>query len=458
MKRVAILGAGISGLAIEYFLKQEPSVSVQGYERNPYHGGHAFSWEEKEAIWDEGPHVFFGKMNDVEPFFDFSIDSEQPATVLNFADGDWIPHPIYVNLFALPENRKTEMTISLLGASAQHEKNYLDSTQDYRSWLVGAYGENFSENYPMKYTRKYWRVEPESMSTDWIEQRMFAPSELEILEGAKGAQQLHYIKKFRYPKEGGYAKYFAKSISSSRFKLNSKITGINLNEKIIQIGGESVDYDLLVSTIPLTSFIDLLWEVPSEIRVASQNLQCTSLLLVNLQIESIAEPYFHWAYVHDENFFSTRITNYSNLSLGNQIDKISYLQVEVYETTDQPFRKTHEEVANAVENELREIGLIKPGARVSKTFHYSKHANVIFTHSRGRSLKLIFDYLEEFGLGRDVNENSPNFVPRTLGNSNPNQELFLAGRFAQWNYYWTHDCVKRAREVSREIDNQLGVQ
>ena len=458
MKRVVILGAGISGLATEYFLKQEPSVIVSGYEKNPYHGGHAFSWKEKEAIWDEGPHVFFGKMNDVEPFFDFSIDAEQPATVLNFADGDWIPHPIYVNLFALPENRKSEMTTSLLGASAQHEKNHLDSRQDYGSWLIGAYGETFSKNYPMKYTRKYWRVEPKSMSTDWIGERMFAPSELEILEGAKGAQLLHYIKKFRYPKKGGYSKYFAKSISNSNFKLNSRITGINLDQKIIQIGAENVDYDFLVSTIPLTSFINLLLEVPSEIRVASQNLQCTSLLLVNLQIESTVEPYFHWAYVHDEELFSTRITNYTNLGIGNQNDKTSYLQVEVYETADQPFRTTHEEVANAVENELREIGLIRAGARVSKTFHYSAHANVIFTHSRGRSLKLIFDYLEEFGLGRDVNENSPNFVPRTLGNTNPGQELFLTGRFAQWNYYWTHDCVKRAREVSRDIVKQLRVQ
>ena len=118
---------------------------------------------------------------------------------------------------------------SLLGASAQHEKNHLDSTQDYRSWLVGAYGENFSENYPMKYTRKYWRTKPELMSTDWIGQRMFMPSKLEIIEGTKRPQELHYINKFRYPRDGGYTKYFSKSISNSNLKLNSLITGINLS-------------------------------------------------------------------------------------------------------------------------------------------------------------------------------------------------------------------------------------
>ena len=458
MERVVILGAGISGLATEYFLKQEFNLEVSGYEKNSYYGGHAFSWKENDAIWDEGPHIFFGKANDVEPFFDLSIDEVQPAKVLNFADGDWIPHPIYVNLFALSEDKKSEMTSSLLGASAQHEKNYLDSIQDYKSWLVGAYGENFSENFPMRYNRKYWRTEPESMSTDWIEQRMFVPTEMEILEGAKGPQPLHYIKTFRYPKYGGYTKYFSKSISNSSFKLNSRITGINLAEKIIQVGEEITDYDSLVNTIPLTSFVELLSNVPSEIQTAARSLECTSLLLVNLQIESIIEPYFHWAYIHDEDLLSTRITNYSNLRIRQAGDKNSFLQVEVYETTKTPFLQSYEEIANEVENELRRIGLIKRGVKVSKTFHYSKHANVIFGHSRIKNLKLIYDYLSEFGLGRDVNEYSPNFMSLTTSNTNHKQDLFLAGRFAQWNYYWTHDCVKRAREVSREIVNQLRVQ
>ena len=70
----------------------------------------------------------------------------------------------------------------------------------------------------MKYNRKYWRTEPESMSTDWIEQRMFVPMEMEILEGAKEPQPLHYVKTFWYLKDGGYTKYFSKSISNSRFK------------------------------------------------------------------------------------------------------------------------------------------------------------------------------------------------------------------------------------------------
>ena len=78
MKRVVILSAGISGLATEYFLKQEFNLEVSGYEKNSYYGGHAFSWKENDAIWDEGPQIFFGKANDVEPFFDLSIDKVQP--------------------------------------------------------------------------------------------------------------------------------------------------------------------------------------------------------------------------------------------------------------------------------------------------------------------------------------------------------------------------------------------
>ena len=42
--------------------------------------------------------------------------------------------------------------------------------------------------------------------------------EMEILEGAKEPQPLHYVKTFWYLKDGGYTKYFSKSISNSRFK------------------------------------------------------------------------------------------------------------------------------------------------------------------------------------------------------------------------------------------------
>ena len=66
-------------------------------------------------------------------------------------------------------------------------------------------------------------------------------------------------------------------------------------------------------------------------------------------------------------------------------------------------------------------------------------------------MEKIFDYLEEYGLGRTNNEFSANLIESV---STPMSSLFLVGRFAQWNYYWTHDCARKAKIVANQISNE----
>ena len=87
---------------------------------------------------------------------------------------------------------------------------------------------------------------------------------------------------------------------------------------------------------------------------------------------------------------------------------------------------------------------------MSWSIRYSKIANVIFNLDREESLELIYNFLGKFGLERTENDLSANFVepksyPTIAG------DLSLVGRFAQWNYYWTHDCIKKAKVISNLI-------
>jgi protoporphyrinogen oxidase len=68
-------------------------------------------------------------------------------------------------------------------------------------------------------------------------------------------------------------------------------------------------------------------------------------------------------------------------------------------------------------------------------------------------LEVIYEFLEKFGLPRQANEFNANFAEMNQSNS-PANDLFLVGRFAQWNYYWTHDCAKKAKEVAHQIVNR----
>ena len=66
-------------------------------------------------------------------------------------------------------------------------------------------------------------------------------------------------------------------------------------------------------------------------------------------------------------------------------------------------------------------------------------------------MEVIFDYLGEYGLGRTKHEFSANLIESEY---TPMSSLFLVGRFAQWNYYWTHDCAQKAKEVANQIVNR----
>jgi protoporphyrinogen oxidase len=458
MKKVIVLGGGVSGLACEFFLNLGNKVEVSGFEKNSYFGGHAYSWREYDGFWDDGPHVFFGVKNEAEPFFDFFSDTEVDATVLNFADGNWIHHPVYVNLIDLPVFESEKLVKSLINAPVQTLSTNVE-IKNYRDFLTHTYGEYFSDKFPLRYNDKYWRSDISKLSTNWINSRMFKPTIEQILKGVNERQNLHYINKFRYPLSDGYSSYFKKAISTSKIKKNVKIKKINMTSKSIATDLGEFNYDHLINTMPLTSFIKLCKDVPIAVQKASEKLECTSMLIVNVSFTGEVDPFFHWAYIHDTNFFSTRITNYSNLNIslndklntGKNMNNLrSRLQVEVYESPSQPFKLSHDEIARKVVDELSLMGLIPKTANVSWSIRYSKMANVIFNLEREDSLDLIYNFLGKFGLERTENDLSANFVepksyPNTAG------DLSLVGRFAQWNYYWTHDCIKKAKVIANLI-------
>jgi protoporphyrinogen oxidase len=141
----------------------------------------------------------------------------------------------------------------------------------------------------------------------------------------------------------------------------------------------------------------------------------------------------------------------------NEAFPSTHLQVEVYESESRLNGFATSEVVEKVIKELREIGLIQETASVTATAHTTEWANVIFDLQRKPALEEIYSFLERFGLPRNSSEFSANYPsnePLTHGDHN---ELYLLGRFGQWNYYWTHDCVKKAREVSSIIrDVEMG--
>jgi protoporphyrinogen oxidase len=346
----------------------------------------------------------------------------------------------------VPEPIRTECLNNFLesrgagGGASELPKNY-------EEWLNRAFGQKFAEIFPAAYTRKYWTAEPAQLTTDWVGDRVFLPNVKDVVEGYEKppAQSAHYIKTVRYPVRGGYMSFATQLVNNAQLFTNHRVSSIDLESKTIAFSnGVKRRYERLINTIPLPVFVKLA-NAPSEILAAADNLSCTSLLLVNVIAPHETKKPYHWMYVYDENKLSTRINCVELLSPNNGQAGKTGVQVEVYASRNKPLKLSIQDIAQQVCAELIEMGLIDEVESVHTQFN--EYANVLFDHRRRDSMEIIFCWLEQFGLRREKDDLDPmtywgDRAKRTIG------DIALAGRFGQWKYFWSDDCVLRGRQIA----------
>lgn len=456
---IVVLGAGIAGLSAAFHIGHERSLLL---ERQPKAGGHTSSYSLGGFTWDQGPHVSFTKNEAVKALFAEAVDGEYdeyPVRVGNYHRGHWIEHPAQTALHAVPEPLRQRCLDSFLSTRQSAESLRERTPTDYGEWLDRAFGPVFAKHFPAPYTRKYWTREPRELTTDWVGGRVHLPTVADVVEGSltplEGGR--HYISKVRYPKGGGYEAFTAGLRRGANLRCSAEVARIDLRSRTIGLStGESIAFDRLVNTMPLPVFIDRCINVPASVREAVRALECSRLLLVETTAPHPTRRPENWLYVYDEDKLSTRIHFTERLTPGNAPPQHTGVQVEVYVGRQRPCALTHAEVAQRVLDELVEMRLIDADAAAQGTVYQQvrrcQWANVIFDHARRDALDRIWSWLETEGLGRRDDDLTPTTdwsLPRAAA---PRSDtLFMAGRFAQWKYYWSDDCVLRGRQLASEV-------
>jgi len=449
--KIIILGAGLAGLSASYHIGHGRCVIL---EKKKKAFGHIQSEEIEGFTWDEGPHLSFTKYDYVKELFEKSVDGnflEYEVKTANYYKGHWIPHPAQTNLFAVPENLREEC---LEDFREQRENDSASAPQNYDEWLKYAYGDTFAETFPSAYTEKYWTIPPEKLDTDWVGKRMYYPSVDDVENGAKGPlpEETHYIKKIRYPEKGGYQSYGEIFKKGANIEYGSEVTAISFKEKKLTLkGSETVYYDKLINTLPLDYLISIS-DAPEEVKKAAQKLLCTSVLLINVAAAHPTARPENWFYVYDKDKYSTRINCTEKLSPNNAPEGTTGVQVEVYFSDEKPMTETINYIADKVVDELVEMGFVHSKEDVIYAEKkYIKWANVTFDLKRRDAQNTILTWLENFGLAREQDDLEPttdwdSVLEAEQENDSP--ELLLAGRFGQWKYYWTDDCVLRGKYIA----------
>ncbi|MGB3209934.1 MAG: NAD(P)-binding protein [Desulforhopalus sp.] len=430
---VIVLGAGMAGLGAGHFLSSQ-GISAAIYDRNPYYGGHAASSNINGFVFDEGPHISFTANKKLQKLFSESVNTRfeiLQARVNNYWQGYWFKHPAQCNLYGLPH----ELVVEIIDDFIKAQNSKSSEIKNYKEWLYANFGKAFAENFPMKYGLKYHTTSAENMSIDWIGPRLYRPDVKEVLRGAltRYTPEVHYVDNFRYPTSGGFVSFLKIFTGEGNFQGDHELINLDPHTKIIEFAnGKQIPYDKIISSIPLPELVRRITGVPPHVIKASEDLACTSCIVVTIGInrQDISEA--HWSYFYDDDFCFSRLSFPHMQSPNNVPSGTGSIQAEIYFSKKyKPVDRSADDCIEPVLRDLKRCGLVKESDKI--VFTHAKiiqYANIIFDLDRTTALEVVHDYLDEIGVS-------------------------YCGRYGEWGYHWTDQSFVSGEKAAQKIVEQF---
>ncbi|BCJ33864.1 O-antigen synthesis protein WbyH [Actinocatenispora thailandica] len=431
--QIAIVGAGLAGLAAAQRLAAA-GIDANVYEAKPHWGGHAHS-DEVDGFWfDEGPHVSFTGDAVIREMFERSSggSGELTASIGCYFHGHWTTHPVQVHLHGLPADLVADCILDFFAPRPAPTE-----ASNYAEWLVATYGRTFAETFPYVYTRKYWTVEPAQLSTDWIGPRMQRPSAREMVLGALTpdmAGTFHYLKTYRYPRAGAFRSYVRELGESANVIVDKEVSIVDVaTRKLHFADGSCQPYDQLISTMPLDQLLRRIGgvPVPVPVRQATDDLLCTSVVLVDIGIKRAEVTSYDWLYFYDEDICISRLSAPSRYAASMAPAGCSSVQAEVYFSRERPLRQDPARTADRVVGELIRVGILRDQSEVLfSRVRVIPYANVVVNQRHASALSVIRPFVAECG-------------------------ITLAGRYGEWKYYWTDDAIHSGWRAAAGVTERI---
>jgi protoporphyrinogen oxidase len=287
----------------------------------------------------------------------------------------------------------------------------------------------------MQYTRKYHLTTADNMSTDWLGPRIYRPSLEEVLRGAlsPSSPNVHYITHFRYPTDGGFVSYLKKFVPLGSLKLNHELLSLDPRTRQLRFSnGIVVNYDGLISSVPLPDLIRMIYGTPQDVLDASRRLACSTCVLVNVGVDREDLSSAHMTYFYDEDICFTRLSFPHMFSARNVPPGTGSIQAEVYFSDKyKPLTGSPEDWIEPVITDLRRCGLLRVDDRILfSNATLVRYANIIFDLERAAALETVHGYLDDL-------------------------DITYCGRYGDWGYLWTDESFKSGENAAEKVLSKM---
>lgn len=410
-KKYVIIGTGPTGLGAAYRLKELGETDFILLEKENYIGGLATSFvDENQFTWDIGGHVQFSHY----AYFDqLMIKALGEEGWLSHQRESWVwihdrfvPYPFQNNIKYLP---KDVMWKCLNGLIEQYKISHSGKPANFREWIDRTFGKGLADVFMIPYNFKVWAYPAEQMAYNWIGERVAITDLQRVTENIlfdKEDYSWGPNNTFQFPKRGGTGaiwKAVSELIGAEYFKLNSAVETIHPETKeIILHTGEVVQYDHLLSTMPVDLFTQRVKGLAPEVVETAQGLKHSSTHIVGIGLTGKPKADLAtkcWMYFPEGNSPYYRITVFSNYSPYNvpDINQHWSLMTETSESSAKPV--DHAQLVEQTIQALLEDNLIESRDQIISKFHFStEYGYPTPSVERDDILKTVLPALEKLGI------------------------------------------------------------
>ena len=430
-KKFGILGGGIAGLSLAYFLKDKSAVII---EKNDALGGLCRSYNINGLAYDIGPHIMFSKNKAVLDLMTTITPTQQlERSNQIFLKGSYIKYPF-------------ENFLGMLKAKADIQyclDKFLDNPYQNQpatnmlTFFLKTFGEGITELYLRPYNEKIWKFDPALMDTQMVE-RIPQPPKEDIVNAAAGkysegyTHQLH----FSYPVAGGYQsmvdafseKLSAQAVTIARGEPITKIESVAKNW-LVTTSKNRYQFDQIINCLPIHEFIKVLAGVPDIIQqtVAAMKYNSIYIVIINVKKDLVGN---HFAVmVPQPDVIFHRISKLDFLGSNYHLaDSASFMAEVTFRSGDQYDQMPEAQLVSRCIDDMVKLGFIESKEMVNFTdCRREKYAYVIYDLSHRTNTDKVLSYLREQGIESN-------------------------GRFAEFEYENSDKVIEKSMVLAQKIN------
>ena len=407
--KIAILGAGISGLSIGRLLKDDFAVTI--FEKNSLPGGIARTKKVDGVSYHvTGGHCFNSKHREVLDFVFGQVLSKEKwhlisrNSIIKLKNNLEVSYPIEYSIKQIYQHDKelaSKIITDFISANDDHVYVNLEE------WFRKKFGDTLADIYFLPYNKKIWKCDPKLMDPSWVEDKLPIPNKDSFISALlEDVSDSMPHSSFYYPNTNNQNTFIDNLSDGLNIKYNTEIGSINYmdleNRWVIN---KKYEFDLIISTLPLNVIPELIQHCPGSVIDAAALLKYNKVSTMLWKSRPTSKT---WSYLPDEKSIFHRYIHIGNFFKPNSNYTIT------------------EAIGDIGRDEMVAFGqkdsfLLKP-----IDHNVSEHAYVVYDNNYYKNKKTVMGYLSEIGL-------------HTLG------------RFGEWEYYNMDICIKRSIELAERI-------